>query len=158
MQSIAFGAFSESGLVTLIVPDTVVSVGSFAFEKSANLKQILFLGNAPTPDANALYNCNPTIYYLPGTTGWSSSFAGKPALEWNPQILAGDSSFGVQNNAFGFSVTGNPDLPIVIEAASNLVAPAWSQLQCGTLTNGSVYFSDSDWANHSMRFYRLSFP
>jgi hypothetical protein len=28
----------------------------------------------------------------------------------------------------------------------------------GTLTNGSIYFSDPDWTNHPGRFYRIRFP
>jgi hypothetical protein len=31
---------------------------------------------------------NLTIYYLPGTTGWGSKFAGRPALLWNPMFQA----------------------------------------------------------------------
>jgi len=34
----------------------------------------------------------------------------------------------------------------------------WVALFSGTLTNGSVYFSDPDWANYPGRFYRFRAP
>jgi len=57
-----------------------------------------FLGNAP---GIGPFNCpelgpplSGTVYYLPGTTGWSNSFDGRPAVLWNPLIQTGDGSFG----------------------------------------------------------------
>ena len=85
---------------------------------------------------------NVTVYYLPGTTGWSTTFAGLPAVLWNPLIQTGDASFGVQNNQFGFDITGAANLTVVVEACTNLASPVWTPLQTVTLTNGLFYFSD----------------
>jgi hypothetical protein len=103
---------------------------------------------------------NATAYYLPGTTGWSSSFGGLQAMLSNsqPLIQTGDGSFGVQNNQFGFNITGTTNIPIVVEACTNLANPAWIPLQTNTLTNGSFYFSDAQWTNYPGRFYRISSP
>ena len=66
--------------------------------------------------STALSIHNNTVYYLPGTTGWSSTFAGGPAILWNPVIQTGDGSFGVQNNQFGFNITGTNNFTFVVEA------------------------------------------
>ena len=67
-----------------------------------------------------------TVYYLPGTTGWSNSFDGVPAVLWNPLIQTADGSFGVRTNQFGFNITGTPNIPIVVQAADNLANPVWT--------------------------------
>jgi hypothetical protein len=58
---------------------------------------------------------------------------------WNPQIQTGDGSFGVQNNQFGFNITGASNIPIAVEACTNLASPVWIPLQSLTLTNGLFY-------------------
>jgi hypothetical protein len=101
---------------------------------------------------------NTIVYYLPGTTGWGSTFSGCPALLWNPQAQTGDGSFGVLNNQFGFNITGTTNIPVVVEACTDLANPAWSPVGTNTLTGGSSYFSDSQWTNYPARFYRLRSP
>ena len=86
------------------------------------------------------------------------TFGGLPTVLWNPQVQTSDASFGVRTNRFGFNITGTTNIPIVVEACTNLANPAWSPLQSCTLTNGSVYFSDPDWTNYPGRFYRLRSP
>jgi len=93
-----------------------------------------------------------TIYYLPGTTGWSNTFSGRPTVLWNPQIQAGGASFGVQSNRFGFNITGTSNIPMVVEACTNLASPVWTPLQSLTLTNGLVYFSEPLQTNSSGRY------
>jgi hypothetical protein len=99
-----------------------------------------------------------TVYYLPGTTGWGSTFASRPAVLWNPQIQASDASFGVRPNSFGFNITGTADIPLVIEASTNFAAGLWVPLQSCTLTNGLVYFSDRRRTNYPSRLYRVRSP
>jgi hypothetical protein len=78
---------------------------------------------------------------------------------WNPQIQAGGTNFGVQNNQFGFTITNGSttNIPIVVEACTNLASPVWIPLQTLTLSN-SFYFSDPQWTNYFARFYGLGFP
>jgi len=83
---------------------------------------------------------------------------GRPAVLWNPQVQTGDGMFGVQQNVFGFNIGGTPDIPLVVEASTNLAAQSWVPLQSSTLTNGSVYFSDPQWTNFPGRFYRIRSP
>ena len=74
------------------------------------------------------------------------------------QFPTRDGSFGVSNNQFGFNVTGTANIPIVVEACTNLASPVWTVLRSLKLTNGSFYFSDPQWTNYSGRFYRISSP
>ena len=101
-----------------------------------------------------------TVYYLPGTTGWDRWYlvAPPPAVLWNPQFQAGDASFGVRTNRFGFKITGTTNIPIVLEACTNLASANWTPLQTCCVTNGSIYFSDSKWTHYPGRFYRLRSP
>ena len=97
---------------------------------------------------------------MPGTTGWTSTFDGRPTALWflaNPLIL-NSPSFGVQTNRFGFIISWATNISIVVEACTNLADPLWSPLATNTLTGGSSYFSDPQWTNHPVRFYRLRSP
>jgi hypothetical protein len=89
---------------------------------------------------------------------WGLTFAGLPAVLWNPQVQTSDGSFGVRTNRFGFNITGTTNIPIVVEACTNLTSPVWTTLQSCNLTNGSLYFSDPQWTNYPSRFYRIRSP
>jgi hypothetical protein len=90
--------------------------------------------------------------------GWGTTLGGRPAALWNPRFQTDYPNFGVRTNRFGFSITGTTGIPIVLEACTNLPSPVWESLQSGTLTNGSVYFSDPHWTNHPLRLYRIRSP
>jgi hypothetical protein len=77
---------------------------------------------------------------------------------WNPSIQTTDASFGVLSNQFGFTISGTTNIPLVVEACTNLVSASWTPLQTCTLTNGSIYFSDPQWTISPTRFYRLRSP
>jgi hypothetical protein len=158
--SIGDGAFASClSLTSTTIPDSVVSIGYATFDGCTSLTGVYFLGNAPQP--NVFFGDNDaTVYYLSGTTGWGTTFGGRPTAPWflpNPLILTG-LSFGVQSNAFGFIISWATNLPVVVEACTSLVNPAWSPIGTKTLTNGSSYFSDPQWANYPSRFYRLRSP
>jgi hypothetical protein len=101
---------------------------------------------------------NATVYYLPGTTGWSTNFAGLPTVLWTPQVQTSDASFGVRTNQFGFSIAWASGMVIVVEASTNLANPTWSPLATNTVTGDSLYFSDPQWTDYPGRFYRLRSP
>ncbi|MGD0253525.1 MAG: hypothetical protein ABSC01_12615, partial [Verrucomicrobiota bacterium] len=64
----------------------------------------------------------------------------------------------VRTNQFGFTITGTANIPIVVEARTNLVSGGWIPLQTCTVTNGSIYFNDSNWTNYPRRYYRIRSP
>jgi hypothetical protein len=77
---------------------------------------------------------------------------------WNPQAQTSDASFGVRTNQFGFNITGSSGLVIVVEASTDLSQSVWQPVQTNTLSGGSAYFSDPQWTNHPVRYYRLRSP
>jgi hypothetical protein len=77
---------------------------------------------------------------------------------WNPVIQTAGGRYGISSNQFGFNITGTANIPVAVEACTNLTSPVWMPLTNVTLTNGSIYFSDRQWTNCSERFYRICFP
>jgi hypothetical protein len=149
-----------SGLTNITVGRGVTNMSYAVFDGCTNLTAVFFQGNAPSIAVNSTFYgaTNATVYYLPRTTGWTSTFGGRPAVLWNPLAQTNDASFGVRQNRFGFNITGTPDIPIVVEATTNLAAPSWMPLQNSTLTNGLIYFSDGQWSNYPGRLYRIRSP
>jgi len=138
----------------------VTSIGTSAFGLCPSLTGVYFLGNAPaTGDQPFLGSDLSIIYYVPGTMGWGTTFAGRPAVPIIIQIQNGDvASFGVRTNRFGFNITGSYGLIVVVEATTSLRNAIWHPLQTNTLTGGSFYFSDAQWTNYPSRFYRIRWP
>ncbi len=96
--------------------------------------------------------------HSPEPSGWSTNVGGLTTLLWNPIIQMGDASFGVSNGQFGFNITGTSNIPIVVEACTNLASPDWSPVQAGALTNGLFYFTEPLQTSLSGRYYRVSSP
>jgi hypothetical protein len=165
VTSIGDSAFEEcTSLTSVIMPGSVTNIGGNAFYACVSLTNVYFTGNAPTADSSIFGGyevCQPvpvTVYYLPGTTGWSNTFAGVPALLWNPLIQTGHGSFGVRDNQFGFNITGTNNFTVVVEACTNLVNPVWVPLTTNTLIHGLFHFSEPVQENTSGRFYGLGLP
>jgi hypothetical protein len=144
----------------------VTNIMSFAFDGCTNVTGFYFPG-VPFFQANApsIYNSsvfsndiNAIIYYLPGATGWLSPFGGLQTRLWLPQIKTGDASFGIQTNQFRFGISWADGKTIHVEASTDPANPVWSPVATITLTNGSFYFSDSQWTNYPSRFYRVRSP
>ena len=161
----ALGAFYGcSSLTNVTIGKGLTYLGAGAFNYCNNLLSVYFQGDAPTAgiDYFGVDIFHPdelvTLYYLPGTTGWGSTYASRPTMLWNPQVQTTDGSLGVRQNQFGFNIAGTPGIPLVIEASTNLAARAWVPLQTCTLTNGLVYFGDAQSTNYPSRFYRIRSP
>ncbi|MGA2541103.1 MAG: leucine-rich repeat domain-containing protein, partial [Verrucomicrobiota bacterium] len=157
--SVESQAFDGTGLTTVTIPASVTYIGSNAFAECRHLASVFFTGNAPTADSPVFASDNnPTVYYLPGTAGWSSTFGGLSPVLWNPVIQTGDGGFGVRNNQFGFNITGTNDFAVVVEVCTNLANAVWVPLTTNTLVNGLFHFSEPVQRNSSGRFYGLGFP
>jgi hypothetical protein len=160
VTNIGYAAFSDcNGLASVTIPNSVTSLGEYAFYYCASLTGVYFQGNPPTADSSTFsYDNKATAYYLPGTTGWSNTFAGLPAVLWNPLIQANGSGFGLRSNQFGFNITGTTNIPIMVEACTNLACPVWTPRQTLMLTNGLFYFSEPIQTSSPARYYRIRSP
>jgi hypothetical protein len=157
---IGSGGFAGcTSLTSITIPDSVTSIGNGTFAGCANLSHIYFEGNAPSywrepfnqPD-------NVTVYYLPGTTGWGSTYGGRPADLWvrpAPTILTHDFRFGPQTNGFGFVLSWATNATVAVDTTPSLSEPTWSPVSTNTLVNGVASFTDPDWKNYPARFYRV---
>jgi len=151
--------FNCTSLTNITLPASIIGIGDTAFEDCSNLAGLYFQGNAPQVGAEILYpDNNATVYYLAGASGWTAAFDYRPVVLWNPLIRTDDVSYGLQSNHFGFNITGTANIPIVIESCTNLKSDVWTPRQTVTLTNGSIYFTDSAQMNTPGRYYRLSPP
>jgi hypothetical protein len=149
-----------SSLTNITIPSSVTDLWETAFALCYNLKGVFFTGNAPTQAGAMVFlgDTNVTVYYLPGTTGWSNSLAGRPAVLWNPTFQTTNASFGVQSNQFSLTIIGTTNIPVVIEACTNMSTDAWIPIRSFNLTNGTFSFSDPQWTNYPDHFYRLRSP
>jgi hypothetical protein len=84
------GAFQNcSSLTSVTVPGSVTYVWGGAFSGCSSLTEIYFQANAPSFSGGFSGHLDLTFYYLPGTSGWGSTFGGRPAVMLNPPIPAG---------------------------------------------------------------------
>ncbi len=91
LTSISAGAFVNcSNLTSITIPAKVTYLGIAGFYGCGKLTNVTFLGNAPgagDPNvtfgdpANVFGGAPATIYYYYPTTGWGTSYAGKPTVE-----------------------------------------------------------------------------
>ena len=163
--------YSCGSLTNIMIGNGVTNIGDNAFYGCSSLTSVYFQGNAPSLGADVFdyWSSNngslpgfqvsdpATIYYLPGTTGWSdfSANTGLPTVLWTPQVQTSDAGFGVRTNQFGFTINWASGMTVVVEASTSLVNPTWSPISTNTLTSGSSYFSDPQWTNYPGRFYRF---
>jgi len=170
VTSIGDAAFSHCDRLTdVTTPNSVTNIGASAFSWRGGLTKVFFDGKAPAVGQDAFYAvlfvpyCPPprfvfdpaTVYFLLGTTGWSTNFAGLPTAIWTPEVQTGDGSFGVKSNQFGFNLTWADGLSVVIEASPSLSNPMWSSVVTNTLSGGTFYFTDPQWTKYPSRFYRV---
>jgi hypothetical protein len=151
-----------SGLVSITIPASITAIASSAFEDCSSLSSVLFLGNAPNAADEVFYgDPGATVYYLSGTSGWTSTFSSLPTVVpvvWDRQIETGGGNFGVIGDQFGFNISGPPSISVVIQACTNLLNPVWVPLSTNTLNGGLSFFADPQWTNYPGRFYRLNVP
>ncbi len=95
----SYAFYSCRSLTSVTIPDNVTSIGSYAFFYCTSLTAVYFKGNAPRL-GSAVFNADnhATIYYLPGTTGWGTTFGGRPTVLWKSRAQTSDASFGVRTN------------------------------------------------------------
>jgi len=149
-----------TNLINITIPGSVTNIADYAFQGCINLAGIYFASNAPAADMSAFdTGSSLTLYYLPDTLGWDGFAAGTglDCVLWNPLIQINGAGFGLQNNQFGFDITGTANIPIVVEA-KNSTNSVWTPRMSLMLTNGGYHYSEPLQTNPSVYFYRISSP
>jgi len=163
VTSIAYSAFAYSiNLDRITIPGSVTSIDMGTFYYCTGLTNIFFTGNAPSPPASdAFVNVNATVYYLPGTTGWGSTYGGFQTALWQdvpgyiygyngkiiisqytgsggsvviPSTIHGIQVTSIGSNAFSFCT--NMNSIVIPNSCTNIGNSAFSS--CSNLT--SIYF------------------
>jgi hypothetical protein len=160
VTKIGVGAFFYcAGLANITISAGVTDIGAQAFQDCFNLSSVYFGGNAPSADLSVFASDNnATLYYLPGTTGWTTLFAGRPTAPWISPVQITAAGLDLTGSQFGFNVTGASNTVVVVEATADLANPDWSPIATITLTNGPFHFSEPVQTDNPSRFYRLSPP
>jgi hypothetical protein len=151
-----------TNLTSATIGDRVTNIESTAFYNCTSLTGLYSQGDAPSVGSDVFFNDSQAIiYYLPETTGWGATFGGRPTALWalpKPLILDFGPSFGMRTNQFGFIISWATNLPVLVEACTNLGNPVWSPLATNALTGGWSYFGDPHCINYPARFYRIRSP
>ncbi|MGO8676067.1 MAG: leucine-rich repeat domain-containing protein [Limisphaerales bacterium] len=155
-----------SGLTNLVLGSGVTNVGATPFYGCIQLGGVLFEGNPPSMAGDMdfiLYDSfaawgqagsyQIVAYHMPGSSGWGSTFAGAPAVVWDPVLAPALPP----SPPFSLQVTGVTNLPVVVEASTNLAGGPWAPLLVGTLTNSLLSISDPASATNAARFYRVRY-
>lgn len=156
LTSIADRAFwACTKLRSVAIPRNITRIGNGAFAGCEALVALYFVGNAPGEGWEPLgFSPNAVVYYLPGTSGWGPYFNWHPTALWNPTLQ--DTT--VSRIGPSLTITGTPNLPILLEAATDLASPVWVPLLTTNLSGGSLSFADAQATNLPARFYRVRSP
>jgi hypothetical protein len=147
-------------LTNVTIPKNVTSLGYLAFYFCSNLTAVYFQGDPPSADEDFVFqhDDNLTIYYLPGTAGWGTTFGKRPTALWSlpyPEVQDMNPNFPVRTKGFGFAISWATNASVVVEASANFANSAWTPVSTNTLVGGMSHFSDLQWTNYPVRFYRL---
>jgi len=145
-------------LKSVTIGESVTNIGSYAFGYCNNVTAFFFLGNPPGANPEAFHgDTSATAYYLPGMTGWTSTYDGLPTAPGTfpyPAIL----NSGLRAGEFSLTVSWLTNVSVVVEGAATLVNPVWQPLQTNVPSNGTFEFSDPNWTHYPKRFYRARTP
>jgi hypothetical protein len=104
-------------LTNITIPEGVTNIGDGAFRWCSNLRGVFFLGKAPSLGGSWVFTGadNATAYYLPGTTGWGTTYGGRPTALWIqvPAIQTGPQTQTAEATlAVGLRVKASSPLPL----------------------------------------------
>jgi formylglycine-generating enzyme required for sulfatase activity len=151
VTSIGDGAFSWcSSLTSITIPDSVTSIGDGAFRGCTSLTGVYFEGDAPSLGWG-VFSAPATVYYLRGTDGWDGLYVGVPAVRVGPPDL------GVHLYA-GLSITGAVGTVYSVEYVTDLAQTndpsAWRCLEYLQLPASPCLWADKSAPATAQRFYR----
>ena len=142
-------AFYNCGtLNSIIIPDSVTSIGHYAFYDCSSLTSVYFEGNAPYVGSYAFSDTPATIYYRAGTEGWTNPWG------WRPTVMIPNLSYLLEPDVMLLKWTAGTDA--VLQVSENAV-DSWADITEGVQTEaGSCIYKAP--ATAKQAFYRLKMP
>ena len=133
VTSIGHGAFSQCfALTSFTIPSSVTSIEGETFSNCTSLNSVYFQGNAPTVSGDWQF-VPATVFYFFGTTGWRTTFAGRPTLQLSVSINSHPVSVTtLQGTSARFTVSAlgstgyqwqKNDVNIPLETSATLILP-----------------------------------
>jgi hypothetical protein len=159
VTSIGQRAFLGCSTLTtgVTIPASVTNIGDYGFAMNFRVPGFFFLGNPPSIAGSAFWDdLGAKAYYMPGTTNWSSTLGDLQTMLWNATIELSTVTYDPVDNGLSFVVTGNTNIPVVVEGGVDL--KHWLPFQTFTLSSGSFYFSDAEPYELTTCFYRVHWP
>jgi hypothetical protein len=105
-----------TSLISVTIGNSVSIIWDYAFLGCDSLTGVYFNGNAPSQTGSSVFagDNNATVYYLPWTTGWAGTFAGRPtALASPPTIQTPPQTQTAETrSAVGLRVGASGSLPL----------------------------------------------
>ncbi len=150
-----------TGLTSVTIPDSVTNIGFSAFNSCTALTSVLFQG-PPPPSLGGSYEflfTPATLYYLLAyASNWPATVSERPTRCWNPTVQR-DAGFGFASGRFSFNIVGTTNIPVVVQATTNLASGVWTPVTNANLnSSGSLSFTDPASTSLPARFYRIVFP
>ncbi len=152
--SIGSRAFEYFGLKSVIMGDSVTSIGWNAFIYCSGLESITFRGNAPRRYTFSGVSDFAKIFINPGATGFGETFVGLPVIILKELKI---NSFNNHAAPFNLSFVENrkstSGTTYIIEASHDL--KKWGMIAEVQGTGNSVKFTDWREAIFEKQYYRV---
>jgi hypothetical protein len=105
-----------TSVISVTIPNGVTSLGDNALFDCTRLTGAYFQGNAPSLGGSSVFygDTNTVVYYLPGTTGWGTTFGDRPTVLWNPSTIqtSPQTQTAEAGSAVGLRVEASGSLPL----------------------------------------------
>jgi len=153
ITSIGISAFELcTNLTSVTLPASVTNLEPRAFLLCTKLKSAYFRGNAPSSESVgfSLGFENATVFYQPGTSGWTSTFAGRPTAMWIALVLSLPSQ--PQTTPLILHTTSPAPSQVRVQRSTDLIH--WEDWQTVTKAAGPSTLQDADAGTTPYRFYR----
>jgi hypothetical protein len=132
---------SCTNLTSVTILAGITNIGDYAFYDCTSLTSVYFQCNAPSVGGTNVFNgdTNVVVYYLLGTTGWSTTFGGATTALWTHQL----------------SVTANPAQGGTVTGSGTYAVGTNVQLSA-TASSGWLFYGWNDGTTNSL--YNITMP
>jgi hypothetical protein len=153
VTSLGEAAFSLcSSLTSVTIGSGLTSIGDWAFEGCTSLRGVYFEGDAPAlwGEMLLLGPNEATIYRLPATSGWGTTFGGMPTALWVPIT----PSLPSLTSANPLKLVTHSPAPASVRVQRSTNYVDWEDWQTVSRDAGPSELQDSEASTAPWRYYR----